>query len=248
MRVSANKNLTLRADDVQNFELNIPYYGADGQEYNSRLIFSLESTVANGAPTETSRQIKERAPQVFYTQNRMVNGEDYNVFPLTRGNEINKIKSLNSTHAGHSRYIDINDPTGTAQNTLVFGDDGALYQDDEGNRTTVSASLGAATIANVNLDAFIDNQELANFYYSDYRTSYLALNGGAFNITNHATDFLSSTVFWQTQPINTSNDTGYLNPTVNSTTPISTEDTFFNVGAQVRFGNAATVATYTLLT
>lgn len=247
MRVSANKNLTLRADDVQNFELSIPYFGADGQEYNARLIFSLESTVANGAPTETSRQIKERAPQVFYTQNRMVNGEDYNVFPLTRGNEINKIKSLNRTHAGHSRYIDINDPTGTAQNTLVFGDDGALYQDDEGDRTTVVASLGAATIANVNLDAFIDNQELANFYYSDYRTSYLALNLGAFNVTNHATDFGVGNVHWQTQPINTSNDTGYLNSTPNGTSPITTADTFFNTGAQVRFGDSDSVGGSTTL-
>jgi hypothetical protein len=245
MRVSANKNLTLRADDVQNFELSIPYYGADGQEYNARLLFSLESTVSNGAPTETSRQIKERAPQVYYTQNRMVNGEDYNVFPLTRGNEINKIKSLNRTHAGHSRYIDINDPTGTAQNTLVFGDDGALYQDEDGDRITVAASLGAANITNVNLDAFIDNQELANFYYSDYRTSYLALNPGAFDITGHV-DF-STLVYWQTQPINTSNDTGYLNPSPNSSSPISTADTFFNVGAQVRFGNASTVGASTTL-
>jgi len=248
MRVSANKNLTLRADDVQNFEINIPYFGADSQEYNARLLFSLESTVANGAPTETSRQIKERAPQVFYTQNRMVNGEDYNVFPLTRGNEINKIKSLNRTHAGHSRYIDINDPTGTAQNTLVFGDDGALYEDDEGDRTTVDSTLGASTITNVNLDAFIDNQELANFYYSDYRTSYLTLNPNAFNITDN-TEFgaAPSNVYWQPQPINTSNDTGYLNPSVDSIVPISTADTFFRTGAQIRFGNASTVGTSTIL-
>ena len=243
MRVSANKNLTLRADDVQNFELSIPYFGADGQEYNARLLFSLESTVSNGAPTETSRQIKERAPQVFYTQNRMVNGEDYNVFPLTRGNEINKIKSLNRTHAGHSRYIDINDPTGTAQNTLVFGDDGALYEDEDGERTTISSTVGAATITDVTLDTFIDNQELANFYYSDYRTSYLALPGNAndFNVTNHTTDFGTNNVLWQTQPINTSNDTGYLNPTAISTVPITVADTFFSTGALVRFGNANTV-------
>lgn len=248
MRISANKNITLRPDDVQNFEINIPYYGADGQEYTARLIFSLESTVANGAPTETNQQIKERAPQVFYTQNRMVNGEDYNVFPLTRGNEIAKIKSLNRTHAGHSRYIDINDPTGTAQNTLVFGDDGALYEDDENGRTTAAASLGAGTIVTVILDDFVDNQELQNFYYSSYRDSYLAQPGQstAFNVTGHA-DFGAGNVYWQPQPINTSNDTGYLNPTVTSTAPIATTNTFFRTGAQIRFGNAGTVGSATIL-
>lgn len=241
VRTSANKNITLRPDDVQNFEISIPYNGADGQEYNSRLIFSLESTVANGAPAETNQQIKERAPQVFYTQNRMVNGEDYNVFPLTRGNEIQKIKSINRTHAGHSRYIDINDPTGTAQNLLVFGDDGALYQDDEKASIRVSNTLDASTITSVNLDAFIDNQTLQNFFYSDYRTSYLALNPGAFNITNHATQFLTGDVFWQTQPRNLSNDTGFLdveNPPAAPTGTVDVSGTFFSSGALIRFTSA----------
>jgi len=237
MRLSANKNITLRPEDVQNFEINIPYNGADGQEYNCRLIFSLESTVANGATAETNQQIKERAPQVFYTQNRMVNGEDYNVFPLTRGNEIQKIKSLNRTHAGHSRFIDINDPTGSSQSLLVFGDDGAIYQDDEDNRITVSNTLGAATITDVNLDAFIDNQELANFYYSDYRTSYLSLDTIAFDITNHA-DFGGGDVFWQSQPKNLSNDTGFLNAPANSDAGVDVSGTFFTSGALVRFANA----------
>lgn len=245
-RVSANKNITLRPDDVQNLDIDIPYFGADGQEYTLRLIFSLESTVANGAPSETNQQIKERAPQVFYTQNRMVNGEDYNVFPLTRGNEIAKIKSVNRTHAGHSRYIDINDPTGTAQNAIVFGDDGALYQDDEDSRINISADLGAGTITTVNLDAFIDNQELQNFFYSDYRTSYLALNPLAFTVTNHLTDFGTGDVFWQPQPKNVSNDTGYLNVSPNGAA-ISVANTFFRTGAQVRFGNASTIGSSTLL-
>ena len=238
LRVSANKNLTLRPEDVQNFEINIPYNGADGQEYNCRLIFSLESTIANGATAETNQQIKERAPQVFYTQNRMVNGEDYNVFPLTRGNEIQKIKAINRTHAGHSRYIDINDPTGASQSVLVFGDDGALYQDDENARITVGNSLGASTIASVNLDTFIDNQTLQNFFYSDYRTSYLAQPGNSanFNITNNA-DFGAGDVFWQTQPKNIANDTGFLNNPATSDTGIDVSGTFLTSGSLVRFSN-----------
>ena len=251
MRVSANKNLTLRPADVQNYEINIPYYGADGQEYNLRLLFSLDTTVANGAPSETNEQIKERAPQVFYTQNRMVNGEDYNVFPLTRGNEIAKIKAMNRTHAGHSRYIDINDPTGTAQNVLVFGDDGAIYEDEENNRTTISASVGVGTIVNVILDEFIDNQELANFFYTTYREAYLAENPNSFNISsNPNNDFGlgSPIIYWQTQPRNTTNDTGFLSTTTAGTSATSVAGSFLQAGTQVRFGNNSTVATSTELT
>ena len=249
LRVSANKNLTLRPEDVQNFEINIPYNGADGQEYNCRLIFSLESTIANGATAETNQQIKERAPQVFYTQNRMVNGEDYNVFPLTRGNEIQKIKSLNRTHAGHSRFIDINDPTGASQSALIFGDDGALYQDDENSRITVSNTLGASTITSVNLDAFADNQTLQNFFYSDYRTSYLALNAGAFNITGHA-DFGGGSIYWQAQPRNLSNDTGFLTNTTGGTAArpaTGLAGTFLTTGALVRFASASPVVGSTVV-
>ena len=245
-RTSANRNIILRPEDVQNFEINIPYVGADSQEYNLRLIFSLESTVANGAPAETNQQIKERAPQVFYTQNRMVNGEDYNVFPLTRGNEINKIKAINRTHAGHSRFIDINDPTGTAQNVIVFGNDGALYNDDENSRITISSSLSVGTITDINLDTFIDNQTLQNFFYSNYRTSYLSFNPDAFNITNHATDFGGGDVLWQTQPRNIVNDTGFLADDAGGLSAITVVNTFFTVGAQIRFTDAATLGASTI--
>ena len=236
-RTSINKKIAIRPEDVQNLEINLPYFGADGQEYNLRLIFSLEQTIANGSAAETNEEIKQRAPQVFYTQNRMVNGEDYNVFPLTRGNEIQKLKSLNRTHAGHSRYIDINDPTGTSQNLLVFGEDGALYEDDEQARVEVDASLDAATITNVNLQNFIDNSPtLRNFFYSDYRNNYLLLQGSsAFNITNNV-DFGSTPVYWEAQPKSGVNDTGFLKDATGGTiNPVSVLNTFLTEGAQVRF-------------
>ena len=236
-RTSINKKLAIRPEDVQNLDIVIPYFGADGQEYNLRLIFSLEQTIANGSAAETNEEIKQRAPQVFYTQNRMVNGEDYNVFPLTRGNEIQRVKALNRTHAGHSRFIDINDPTGTSQNLIVFGEDGALYQDDERARLEVDASLAAATITNVNLQNFIDNNPtLRNFFYSDYRTNYLLLNGSnAFDITNYPA-FGSTPVYWEAQPKNGVNDTGFFKDALGgSITAISLENTFLQEGAQVRF-------------
>ncbi len=240
-RTSINKKIAIRPEDVQNLEIVIPYFGADGQEYNLRLLFSLEQTIANGSAAETNEEIKQRAPQVFYTQNRMVNGEDYNVFPLTRGNEIQRLKALNRTHAGHSRYIDINDPTGTSQDLLVFGDDGALYEDSEPSRLEVDANLEASTIGAVNLQNFITgNATLLNFFYSDYRTSYLALNGAnAFNITNYV-DFGSTPVYWEAQPKTGANDTGFFkDSTTGAVNAVDLSNgglgTFLTEGAQVRF-------------
>ena len=39
---------------------------------------SLQETVSNAQARETIGQIKQRAPSSYYTQNRMVNGQDYN--------------------------------------------------------------------------------------------------------------------------------------------------------------------------
>lgn len=55
---------------------------------------------------------------MYYTQNRFVNGEDYNVAPLSLGNTVLKSKkAINRLYSGQSRFIDINDPTGKYQNT-----------------------------------------------------------------------------------------------------------------------------------
>lgn len=171
-RTSLNRNIVVRPEEFQNAEIRVPYTGRDGQRYTLTMVFSLEETVSNSAPTETDAEIKQRAPRVFYTQNRMVNGEDYNVFPLTRGNDLLKIKAINRTHAGHSRFIDINDPTGTIQNTLLFGEDGALWADTEPQLLQVSTDVEIDDIANISLTEFIRNQFLQNFFYSIYLEEY----------------------------------------------------------------------------
>jgi hypothetical protein len=48
--------------------------------------------VSNALARETLDEIKQRAPARYYTQNRMVNGEDYNNFPFTQYNSISKAK------------------------------------------------------------------------------------------------------------------------------------------------------------
>ena len=114
-RTSDPENYTISPEDARNVKVTIPYNNAQGTKFNLTLTFSLQSSINNSLPQETLSAIKQRAPQVYYTQNRMVSSQDYNIFPFSQSTNLLKLKAVNKTHAGHSRYIDINDPTGTYQ-------------------------------------------------------------------------------------------------------------------------------------
>ncbi|MCK4501331.1 hypothetical protein KAU11_12595, partial [Candidatus Babeliales bacterium] len=66
-------------------------------------------------------------------------------FPLTKAANALKIKATNRTYSGHSRYININDPTGTIQNTNVFADDGMFYSEFSNSLTEFSRA-SASTV------------------------------------------------------------------------------------------------------
>lgn len=178
VRPSINQNITLRPEQASGLEITIPYIDKEGQNHNLRVIFSLQYNVSNSAVSETTEQIKNRASQVYYTQDRMVNNEDYNVFPLTRGNEIVKVRTINRTHAGHSRYIDINDPTGFHQDLFITSDDGALYKDSVVPSANVTMKNDIANeptiITTIDLAEFLNNEKLNNFFYDDYLMQYKA--------------------------------------------------------------------------
>ena len=127
-RVSNGLQYQIRPTEMSRISLPITYYNKRGAAKILRLTFSLQETVANSAERETEEQIRERAPSAFAAQNRMVSGEDYNTFPL-QSNLIVKMKAINRIYSGQSRFIDLQDPTNTYQNTNVFGDDGIFYQD-----------------------------------------------------------------------------------------------------------------------
>jgi len=123
VRVSANQNLVITPSNAQGLQLAIPYYGVDGMTYNLTITFNLEYTVNNASPSETNAQIKQNAPAVYSTQDRMVNSSDYNVLPLIYGNQIDKIQAIDRTFSGQSRYVDPTDPTGFHRDLLIFGQD-----------------------------------------------------------------------------------------------------------------------------
>jgi len=192
-RTSKASNVIIRPDDAKDLLITIPYFGVDGQRYNLSIRFSLEQTISNGSPSETDQQIKNRAPLVYYTQDRMINNKDYNVFPLTRGNEILKINSINRTFSGHSRYTN-NDPTGFHNGLRVFAEDGALF--NENTITNEIVNLDPEVTGNDNTRVInattrvMLNSDLYNFFVLSYL--YRLPNQDQFNV--------SDDIYWKTFP------------------------------------------------
>jgi hypothetical protein len=124
--------------------------------------------VANALAAESIEEIRSRAPQQYYTQNRMVTGEDYNTFPYANFSSISKIKAVNRSSSGTSRFLDTADTTGRYSSTNIFNEDGILLKED-----IIDDSITFSFSTNQDINRVIQNQilpkikskELLHFYY-----------------------------------------------------------------------------------
>jgi hypothetical protein len=209
-RVSDNQRYTIAPSDAQNVNITMPYVGQDGRSYNLTVTMSLQTTVRNSTPAETVEAIKNRAPRVYYTQNRMVSAQDYNVFPESISSNITKLKAVNKTHAGHSRYIDINDPTGTYNNIDTYAKDAYIYVDEtvSTEQVTVSSTNTPLEILTVNLFERLKERQVNNFVYYGMRDYFIdpLTNGDVNNFRFELTDGIR----WNPQPARSTAKTGYL--------------------------------------
>lgn len=163
-RVSNGQRYQILPQEIDRVRLAIPYVNRRGVNRTLYVTFSLQQSVANSAPRETDEQIRRRAPQVYATQNRMVSGEDYNIFPM-QSNIAVKLKAVNRIYSGHSRFIDLADPTGTYQDTNVFSDDGIFFceRDDQYMETAVNLSRSPSEIFSRYLAPMMKRQEAINY-------------------------------------------------------------------------------------
>lgn len=138
-RVSANEDLVIPTSSIQNFSSTFTYRDADNKSQSFSTSFSLTNPIQNAAPAETLDHIRRIASAVYYTQDRMVNGRDYNEFPL-QDNTILKLRAINRTFAGDSKYIYWHDASGYYENVKIFGDDLVVYFDRYDQVTKISSS------------------------------------------------------------------------------------------------------------
>jgi len=130
VRASNGLQYIINPAEMQAVQIPISYISRSGNLETLTFTCGITQPVSNSQARETIDAIKQRAPARYYTQNRMVNGEDYNLFPYTQYNSIVKSKALNRASIGTSRYLDLVDNTGKYSSTNIFGSDGGLWEEN----------------------------------------------------------------------------------------------------------------------
>ena len=112
VRSSNALTYTINPSEMNGISVAISYIGRRGSTETLTLNLQLPNVVSTAQAREPISEIKQRAPTRYYTQNRMVNGEDYTNFPYTLYNSIIKSKAVNRSSVGVSKNLDLLDPTG----------------------------------------------------------------------------------------------------------------------------------------
>ena len=203
--VRSSNGLTYVIDpsEFQSITVNIPYLNRNRRQETLTLTLDLQLPITTAQSRESLAAIKERAPQRYYTQNRMVNGEDYNNFPFTLYSSIIKSKAINRSSIGVSRNFDLLDPSAKYSSTNDFAEDGGLYEDLNDGFTIFSAST---------------TNDIINFL-SEYLTSVLGGDRSR-NYYNQAyTRFtFDDPIYWNQTSITSGESTGYF---YNASGPVS---------------------------
>ena len=194
-RVSANSKYSIQPNDMQNIQANVPYVDANGGSQTLTVTMSLKSSCYNAAATESNASIREKAPQVYYSQDRMITAEDYQTVPLSASQEIIKVKSVNRAASGISRAKEIIDPTGAFSNVSVFADDGILYREEKTNTFTFTFTNKNTILSTINtsVEAKLKEAYSRQFYYLKYGTK----------------DLSSLSATWNSSTTGTNTNTGY---------------------------------------
>ena len=129
VRTSVDQDVVIPQSAVTNTKSSFTYIDIFGRTQTFTFEFSLINSLQNASAAEDIEHVRANAPAVYYSQDRMVNGEDYNVFML-QDPSILKLRAINRTFAGDSRYMTWHDATGTYEDVKLFGDDGNLYFED----------------------------------------------------------------------------------------------------------------------
>lgn len=169
-RTGVNQTYTLDPEDVSTVTFSFSYNAADGNSYKVTFEAELQEPVSNASSRESVTSIKQNAGRVFAAQDRMVTATDYAVYPLTVSENVKKIKAINRTYTGHSRYIRAQDPTAQYQNVDMIASDGYLYSEPVLFRNTVNlpTTLTDEQIFERIIESTIQNPEVINLFYSKY--------------------------------------------------------------------------------
>ena len=169
-RVSNGLSYSVAPADMRGITIGVPYLNKQGVAHTLTITLSLKYSVNNSSASESIDSIRTNAPATYYTQNRMITGEDYNLAPLSSSQDILKIKSINRTSSGISRNFDIIDASGRYSKVNVFADDGLIYK-SETEKTLAFKYASRIDIINFirnSIEPVFTNPDTYNFYLTKF--------------------------------------------------------------------------------
>lgn len=169
-RTSEGISYTINPRDMRNISIEIPYVSNFNQPESVLITLSLVTSVNNSSPTESSVNIKQRAPATYYTQNRMITAEDYSLSPFSVSQQIAKVKAVNRSSSGISRYFDLVDPTGKYSKTNLFADDGVMYKEEflDSFQFKFTSKTDIESIIYNQLYDYLSRDNLRDYYYDKF--------------------------------------------------------------------------------
>ena len=169
-RISNGLSYTIYPNEMRGINIGITYLNSSNVEHTLTVGLALQSTVANSAASEDIDTIRTNAPAVYYTQNRMITAEDYNLAPLLSSQNIIKIKAVNRTSSGISRNYDIIDASGKYSSINVFADDGYVYKEESEDTLTFKFNNRTDIINFIkrSLEPKFTDADVYNFYFTKF--------------------------------------------------------------------------------
>jgi hypothetical protein len=225
VRASNGLQYIINPEEMQSVVIPISYVSRTGQLETITFTCGITQPVTNAQARETIDEIKQRAPARYYTQNRMVNGEDYNNFPFTAYNSILKSKALNRASIGTSRYLDLVDGTGKYSSTNIFASDGALYE--------------ANNLPGFNF-TWLNNNDISSIITNQIEPTLIASGARQFYYANYPRpDLIALNVIWQQSTTLANETTGYFKNSLGTPEAIgnytSDNKRYIVVGSLVKF-------------
>jgi hypothetical protein len=229
-RTSNGLQYKVTPDEMQSITIPINYVSRNNTVETLTITASLYYTISNSQTRQLIDSIRQKAPAQYYTQNRMITGEDYNLFPYTNFSSVLKVKAVNRTSSGISRYLDVLDVTGKYSSTNIFCDDGWLYSQfptSTINFTFTTTTDIYNTIYNT-VVPLLQGNELLHYYYANFPR------------------FSPPTpIYWGRTSSSSNSSTGYFYPSTAYATPlqiglgVSSNLQYITTGSLIRFNAGA---------
>ena len=210
---------TIQPTDMQGLSVSINYVSRVGRIETLTVGLSLQVPVSNAQVRESLANIKQRAPSRYYTQNRMVNGEDYNNFPYTLYSSIIKSKAINRSSVGVSKNLDLLDPTGKYSSTNSYANDGGVWLDNNNGYATLTITSTGDIIT------FLTGT-LASILADNRSSQYYIQNYTRYGIDSASGDGI---LYWNTSTVDANSLTGYFYNITNggeNPVPVGTYSTY----------------------